>query len=440
MIKKIDRIYDYLASDIDRLLLIALVFSIPFDRIPSFDIFGATIRISVMISIMIIARSAYLLITRKKLLKFSTQEKLLSAFILWIILLIPEAMNFTRALQVVTYTIFAALTAISVSIIFDKKYIKPIVYSLFISASFTLLIGIYQYVGDLFGLPISLTGLRSMYSWQTFGFPRIQAASLEPLYYASYLLIPLLAAMSVKFTEKQKIISPKITNVLIYIFSLGLFMTVSRGGVYGMIAAIVFSALIMASLKKFNLRIFLSITSVITLAFLTSLIIINYFNKPPEKYLSRGAKIYVNQISDAGLDSGNARSIARANAISILNTNKSAYIIGIGPGQYGPYSGIRSQDGGYSIINNLVLEVLLEYGLVGLIIISLFVAYLCFKLYVVSSKTKDRDIFVISLATILFLVSQAVQYQSFSTLYIMHTWVVIGIAMAIIRYYGKNTK
>ena len=103
---KINKIYKYLAHDLNRSLLILMVFVLPFERIPSVEVFGASIRLSVLVGLLIIARTAYLLFKKQLKLKFNLQEKLLVAFLVWVFLLIPESINISRAVSVFLFNSF----------------------------------------------------------------------------------------------------------------------------------------------------------------------------------------------------------------------------------------------------------------------------------------------------------------------------------------------
>ena len=184
----INNIFSWIKGDWNRALITALVFSLPFERIPSVDIYGITLRPSIFIGLAIISRFLYLILIKKKSFKIIGYQKLLIAFTAWLVLIIPESINFRRAFEVTAFNVYTIMLAFAVAYIFDKKYIKPIIFALFYSTVLICVYCLYQYIGNLFGLPF--TGLRERYSWEIFGFPRIQGASLEPLYLASYMSIP----------------------------------------------------------------------------------------------------------------------------------------------------------------------------------------------------------------------------------------------------------
>jgi len=86
----------------------------------------------------------------------------------------------------------------------SERIVKMMVSAFFISAFLMSIIGIYQFFGDMAGLPTSLTGLDPGYTKVVFGFPRIHAFSKEPLYYANYIFIPLGIALALFFSKQAK--------------------------------------------------------------------------------------------------------------------------------------------------------------------------------------------------------------------------------------------
>ena len=428
---------NWIRSDIDRALLTALVFTLPFDRIPSIDVFGITIRFSLIFGSLIILRFCYLLFNKKIKFKLQLQEKLLLFFLIWIVLIIPESINLKRAVEVVAFNTFTVVTALSVAHLFKKKYIRPIIFALLISATGVVIFGFYQYVGDILGLPMSLTGLRDRYTWSVFGFPRIQATALEPLYLAAYLLLPLSVALSAYLSATQSLF--KKSNrllLLVFIFSLGIFMTVSRGGIYGMVVMIFAVVIFMLWKGLTNFKRAALSLAILVLAFIMSLLVINFINKPPSEFTkgSKGAGAYVAQIQDTGTDEGgDERAKSRQRALLVINENKSAIVLGIGPGQFGPYvqNNIKV-DGHWTIVNNLTLELLVETGLIGLVLIVFFFAITIWKGLRVAITSKDRNITILVISMSGFLISQAIQYQTYSTLYVMHIWAATGLLLGLI--------
>ncbi len=434
MKNRIKNINKYIRADLDRALIVALVFSLPFERLPTFELYNVTVRFSLAIGLIIIIRTLYLLFSKKLKFNLKSYHKVIILFLVWIMLLIPESINIKRAVEVVAFTGFTIALALSVSQLFKSKYIKPIIYSIIISSLFVAAFGLYQYFGDIFGLPISVTGLRDRYTWSVFGFPRIQSTALEPLYLASYIFLPFSVALMLTII-KNKILSIKQSSILLFIYSFIIFLTVSRGGAYGLVAIVVLTALFsvfhkLSSPKKIILAIVLIIAGS-----LASLVLINYLNKPPSDFTAgkSGAGAYIKHIADTGLEGGDLRAQSRSVAISLIDSNKSSLVVGIGPGQFGPYvQNNTSIQGNWTIINNLTLELLLETGLIGLGLVLAFFVMIVLNGLKLAQTLKDKNTIIFLLVLCAFFIGQAIQYQTYSTLYIVHIWVAAGLLMGAI--------
>ena len=106
--------------------------------------------------------------------------------------------------------------------------------------------------------------------------------------------------------------------------------------------------------------------------------------------------------------------------------------LGVGIGGYGPFVASISHlkpDAGWAIVNNEPIELLAETGLIGL---ALFIAFLfaAFRAGTQGSDPSDPTVEAVRIACVAALVGMIVQYQTFSTLYVMHIWFTIGLMLA----------
>lgn len=438
MIKNIKEFTVKSKNNIDSLLLGFLVLSLPFERIPSFIVFEVTIRASLIIGALVITRAIYLLITKKAQIKKSLPYYLLLAFVVWIILIIPESINIQRAIQVVGYDIFVILLAVSVSIIYKKEYLKYLLSLLIGVTIFVSAFAFYQFYGDIIGIQYMYTGLAERYTSGLFGFPRVQGFSLEPLYFGSFMLLPTMLLFAFTVLKQYEITSRKYLQILLFVFSVVIFITVARGAIYGLIAGVLVVTIVTLIKKLATVKSIFMAIMVVLIAFIASLLIINYGSKIPlddsKTYGKQGGAAYTQQLSTTSLEgSGGEREVARQQAIDLLKDNKSAIILGIGPGQFGPYvSDNTPSPSGWTIVNNLTLELLLELGIIGLGILLIFFASIILKGFGMLRANKINIESSACLGLTAFLASQAVQYQGFSTLYVIHIWVAIGVLLGII--------
>jgi O-Antigen ligase len=167
-----------------------LTLSLPFEYFPRIELGGASWRISqvlVMIGFWIIA----ILVSKK-------DNKLLSHklhFVTWyplvfLILSVPSwfaVQDLQRFIihLVGTIFVFGALILLANFATNIWKNLQRLALVLFGCSIF----GLYQFFGDLIGIPPSLTLLRDHYTKIVFGMPRVQGTAVEPLYFAGMLLI-----------------------------------------------------------------------------------------------------------------------------------------------------------------------------------------------------------------------------------------------------------
>jgi O-antigen ligase len=316
--------------------------------------------------------------------------------------------------------------------------------ALLIGAILSSIFGLYQYFGDILGLPVQYTGLRDSYTYALFGFPRVQSTGLEPLYFASYLLLPTSIIVAIILTKTKLIrFTQKTTIATLILFSLLIFLTVSRGAIYGLVAMVMFMIAFTLFKKIGDAKKSALVILAVVIGFSISWLLINYLNTNPSQYFSqkRGAEVYTDQITNTTItESGDERAIARGKAIGLIKQQELSAMIGIGPGQYGPYVMNNQPDvNGWTIVNNEPLELILELGIFGFVIFATFALYIFIQaLRLVPLKDPLSSATLIGILG--YLVAETIQYQSFSTLYITHIWVAIGLLIGITRVANEQSK
>jgi len=416
----------------DAYLIALLVFLLPFEHIPSIDIRGVTIRPSMIVAVLVIARAGWLWWRQRPRQSLARAIWPLLAFLAWLILLIPGSLNHTRAIQVVTFTAFTIAVALAVARLFQRSYLPLITKALLASALIVCLFGLYQYFGNLAGIGNALTGLRERYSWQVFGFPRIQSTALEPLYFAAFLLLPLAVLMGLTLAGVRR----KFGLTIMFLAGVCLFLTVSRGGTLAFGVLVPVSAVLAWLLKPEQMRLkrFGQIALVALLAYAGALLMISQLGKPiglgPKKH--NAIQSYKRQLRKTGLEgTGDERAHSREQALQLFKLHP---LLGVGPGNFGPYVQHNQKPAtGWSIVNNESLELLAETGLVGFGLFGAFVGRLLLGAYLAARQTRELLVRAWLIGLMGFLVAIAVQYQTFSTLYIMHIWLAIGLLLGLIQ-------
>ncbi len=312
-----------------------------------------------------------------------------------------------------------------VNIVDNKEKLISVIKTLFLSALIVCVFGFYQFLGDVAGLPITLTGLKDIYTKAVMGFPRIQAFSMEPLYLANFLFIPLGLALGLFIFKDNKIIKNTWLITLIILILAIIVLGISRGAYVALATLIIFFILFFA--KKFltvrNVTIFLVSVVVIGSAAYGFLKISN--PDALNSFISHA------KVEDTGGESVQKRLTDYEKA---LNYWQESPIIGIGPGNFGPrdqgYPEV-SQTGGWDIVNNEYLEILCETGILGLIFFVIILLILLARSIVAYKKCQDPTLKAVLIGLLSAYVAVLVQYNFFSTLYIMHIWFLIGLLIVV---------
>lgn len=414
-------------------LLAVLIFLLPFERIPSYNVGGLTIRLSQLVAL------AFIFVSLKPIINYYQKlprlpKWLLPAFLAsYFISTLMAATDIKRAAMIWLFTVFVALVASAIAATLDAKQLPRLEKYLYAATVIVLVVGFYQYFGDVFGLPASWTGLRGIYTKEVFGFPRIQSTGLEPLYYGSFLLIPYCLLLSRRLLTKAV---SKWQTILLIAISCQIVLTVSRGALYSAIIVLLGLGVTLLIMHRTSIRKWLKAAVWITLGALIAVSLTwgasQFTNNKEGKYAGNAkTQKLVDQASN--LESQGDRS---RNRVLAYDAFKEHPIFGIGPGNFSDYAVTKYPAYAKAapvIVNNEPLELLAEAGIIGFVIFVLFVGWSYISVagrFTILDITKQTELAVWAAAILAYLAALAVQYQTFSTLYIMHVWVVLGLLMA----------
>ncbi len=423
------------------LCVAAIVFFLPYERILTLHlpIFpgGYTLRLSHIAALLLIGAFGYRIYRLRRWPKLNGVDFALLAFLFVYLLSAVQANDLKRSLAVWLFTVFVAITAFVLSRVVKKDWLEKLEPILRFTVWIVIIFGFYQYFADTLGVSTAFTGLRDMYTRTALGFPRIQSFGLEPLYYANFLQIPLFIYAA------RYIFAKKSHPALILCILVQILLSVSRGAIMATIAGVIImlgvsiiffrNKLDWLRTVKFIGIVLLAVALSYALVFLSGAIAERIsFNKLPNQSATSRTESTFKQATNLDLQDDRERN--RTLAISAWRTRP---IFGIGPGNFGHYAiaqyeGYRGSSG-YIIVNNEPLELLAESGLIGITAFSIFALLLLWRASKIVYQTQLSDglsIFMLSL--LVYLAALVIQYQTFSTLYIMHIWVVIGMLMASI--------
>ncbi len=297
--------------------------------------------------------------------------------------------------------------------------------------------GYYQFIGDILGLSESWTFLSPKYnSTAAFPFARVQSFALEPLYNAHYLFLPI-SILLVRFWRAKK---ASISEQLLLIATLGvLLLTLSRGALLGLLVC---GIVLFAGTRSWRALGYLArnvgIAFAITLALLSlsGVTAADRIANAQSKFTAVDA--YTSHAIDLNEGSARTRYDLWPDTIRAFLGDPTT---GVGPGNLplkltdGTPTTTLAEAGMMPAVNNDYLAWLSELGLLG-VALALPLIWLILRAMWISTIRARLD--HPSAPYALALSSMALQANSFHSLLLLGTWVVIGLLIAGMRLIGER--
>lgn len=403
-------------------VLIAVAALLPFERLGGFDVAGFNVRPSQ------VALAAAWFLFLRVLIQGGTvvwrrpAYLALAGFFAAAGLSLLNAENFGRSLVVLGFTLFTASLAFLMPNVLSGGDLPRVRKAVLISAALVGAFGLWQFVADMLGAPAWMTGLRETYSRSILGFTRLQSTAAEPLYFANYLLLPI-ALAGAWLLRSPGAKTSRLLAALLGLLALCVFLTSSRGGWLGLGVTI----LALLWLERGRLRDWRPLASAFAVGIAgvaLGVVLLGRFFSPSLSSVPETFFRHVTTVTDGAAFDDRAQTISAA-----LAAWKRHPWIGVGYGGFGPHVSAfayTQPDAGWPIANNETLELLAETGLVGL---AAFVVFL-FILFREAASVRSGDAAeAVRVACLAALFGMLAQYQTFSTLYIMHVWFTIGLLL-----------
>lgn len=407
-----------------------IVFFLPFERVPSFNIAGMDLRVSTVLGILTLFFwiLALMFNSKKYKLQIATIEIPLMIFIFALILSLTQALNLNRAITVFSLILFMiSLLILTVNMVNSRENLTKTIKILFYSSFVVALFGFFQFGGDVLGLPMSLTLLKEGYDSSIFGFPRIQAFSMEPLYLANFLMIPLGIGLALVVNKVPGIKRNPIV-VLMSLLLIIFILTVSRGGYLGLAALILI-------LFVFFFKKFFTFRNIITVIIVGSVVVLGvYYALSRGQGRALGEFIGHATLSDYTSGAGESTFGRLDDYKRGLDAWKENPVLGKGIGNFGPWIAFypnMTPVTGWKIVNNQYIELLAETGTVGLASFLLIIVFLTFRTFIALKRAKDIYLKSVLIGLFAAVWGILVQYNFFSTLYIIHIWIAFGLLIAV---------
>ncbi len=406
--------------------ILLIAFWLPFERLGAYEFGEMTIRLSQIFLIVTLFWWIFNLISKGSF-KFAKNPALipLTLFLLVGVFSLPTTLNLERSLTVYLFILFTSILAFIIpNLVINTKQLKKIVTIIIFSFILVSSFGIFQFTGDMIGLPTEVTGLRELYTKDILGFTRVQSTAYEPLYFANYLLLPI-ALIFALLLSGRGLFKVSWWVVLLGLGLINLVLTVSRGGYLAIFMTLAFIAL-------FYLKKILTIKNLVIFV-----LIIVFIGWTVTQALGIGGGFFT--IDKFGEHITNAFYGASFDErVDTFSTAIDAWHdhpwLGVGFGGFGTYAAVHPYympKDGWRIVNNQFIEILAENGIVGLLLYLSLLLILIVRSVRAIKISKNNYIRAVMIALLAVLIGIIVQYQTFSTLYIMHIWFVIGLMIAV---------
>lgn len=404
-----------------------ITFALPFERLGAIEYGGITVRISQLLLLLLLAATIVRLPLKNRR---GVRNPLFIPVLLFVATLITSLLAspyIGRSVTVAGYIIFTATIAFLVPYhVRTKQQVHTVLAILLASALCVSVFGLFQFFGDLAGLPQSVTGLRDLYTKTVLGFPRVQSTAYEPLYFANYLLLPIIVALSFLLAGGKTYFKKSHLAAFLAIVGSSFVLTVSRGAYIALAAGML--VLLVAYWKRLVHPARIALLLALLMAGGTGgHMMLTATGQNAATEVSMFAEHTTDIFSGASFEE-RAFTMERA---WIYFTNRPLF--GNGVGAFGPLlapTTYAPPEHGWAIVNNEFLEIAAELGLAGLIAFVLILGVLAsraIKALRLAPTPTERALHIALLAT---LVAIVVQWQTFSTLYIVHIWFFFGLIIA----------
>lgn len=410
--------------------LYALIFALPFERFGAWALNPFTghpvIRASQLIGLALIAAFGLSWLMQQEKLKF---HRVFTPLLLFVISAGLSFIYLGHKQLLVGWAalVFVALLCFVVAQVASRVKLAYLLNALFASTAAVSLFGLYQFIGGAIGLSAAYTGLRPVYERAVFGFPRVQSTALEPLYFANYLLIPLLIGASFLLLQPRVLrVWQKATLAVAF---LAFILTMSRGAFAAIIPAfllIIVLGMHYKQLSRAGFKKFLAGTAVLFIIAVGLVGFAAWFSQA-----GNGVKTYFQQITSvASSGSFTERAHMRQEAIKIFNSHP---LLGVGVEGITPYLrgyGSTRTPNDVIALNNQFFELLAETGIAGAALFYGFLAalfYYCLRFPL--KLPAPEQAWVLGLMAVVAAIT--IQAQSFSGFLLTQMWVCFGLLIAV---------
>jgi O-antigen ligase len=309
---------------------------------------------------------------------------------------------------------------------FDPAALQKIMVA---SGVITAVFGLYQFVANTyFGVSGTWTLLSPNYVKDILGFARVQSVGVEPLYYATFLFLPLCFLIVSLARSKQFRLDQSVCFVVLM---LAFILTVSRGAYLGLLAAV--CALLALLLLRHSLQrgAFYVIALTVVAALLSQGML--YGARFVKSSNGGGGTELSEQFIEHALGGEATRDSSLTPRLAALKDAWGLYrqhpVLGLGIGNYSTATSLqKTAENPFPIVNNQYLETFTELGPIGFLALLVLIFTILSKVIRAVFRPGEEKWFALALTGVI--IGIGVQWNFFSTIYILLLWVVAGLVDA----------
>ncbi|MSU76151.1 hypothetical protein EXS54_01620 [Patescibacteria group bacterium] len=405
-----------------------LAVGLPYERLGALPLGFFTLKFGHVVTLFIVlSLTARTVITKTVSFAYNPLRIPLLLLLAASILSLVNAVDLVRGVALIGQLLVGFLVYFVVVNLLSRPNLSPTIVALWVGSGLVALFGLYQFVGDFAGLPPSVTGLVPSYSGAAaFGFARITGTSLEPLYFANYLLLPLLIGVSMLFYYRGK--KRFWLSALLFLIFIVFVLTLARGAYLGLGAGLLL-VLIRYYRSVFQPKVLLGAGAVIIITFTMVVGLLVQTTNGAEQPL----QAFTRQLQVTGTDVSSKQRIGTVEAAADLV--KDHPLVGIGIGNFGNYYQdpltVVSEDKIPQTVHNQPLETLVETGIFGLLALLAVGFVLLERTIRAWKRVRGKYMTAALVGSAAAVIAILVQAQTFSAIYLMHAWFAIGMLVGI---------
>jgi O-antigen ligase len=411
---------------------VLIAFFLPFQNVFTLEIAGYTLKTSqVLVLLSLLAWSLRSFQKRDFRVAQTSMNFPLLLFLVAGLISVANAINVSRSVAILSWALFSFLFfLLMASLVRTEDLLRKVVVSLLVSGTLVSLFGLYQFAGSYLGLP---TLLRDVYLPTGMYLTRVQSTFLEPLHFASFLLVTIPVCVALYLGRVRKF-HTRYLLISLLVMGLALVLTIARGGYLGLVVSVF--ALFLFTKKTGQKRgrvIKIALSFAVVILVLVVAVI----------YLAPPGIISTTILGGEAIRAGSSftRMLLMKDAWAMFLESP---LIGVGIGNFGPYANQRvfrstTIVADFGTANNVPLEVLAESGILGFL--ALVLVFLSYLRGVWQGMKSAKSHFLSSLLAGLAagFLGLSFQYLTYSPFYGEWTWFLLGLSMAAVNLAQKES-